>query len=456
MSGRVRKGAPALVVAALSVVVVASIASAKPAAEPASEAGAAQQRTLNIYGYGPGDDVAQTRTAHNQRVVGPNVEIENPRGGFNTQAFLAMLASGSVPDVMWVSRGLIGSLAARGALQPLTSCIRKERVNLKQYRGAALREVTYKNRVYALPAFTNQITIVVNDDVARQSGVNPNRFNTTSWRKLRQWNKKMLRVEGGRVTRIGFDPKIPEFFPLWVKWFGAELISRDGLKAKLNSRQAIAALSYTYSLIQDHGGWDRFKAFRDTHNWFGRNNPIVADQIGATPFESFIYNVLANNSPNEELTARFFTNRRGGPITLFAGNGWAIPRGAKDPDLACKWMKADTSVEAWVAAARNRLNLRRRQGEAFTGLYTANKRADVKVFEDIYQPLGKRQFDDAVKLLVRAADFGFALPPSPGSDEFRQAYIDAVNRVLTGRQSPRQALNQAQREAQAAINRNRR
>lgn len=453
MSGRLKKGALALSAAALSVVVVASIASAKPAAEASVEQ---QARTLNIYGYGPGDDVAQTRTAHNARVLGPNVEIENPRGGFNIQAFLAQLASRNVPDVMWVSRGLIGTLAARGALQPLTSCIRSQRINLKQYRVAALREVTYRGQVYALPAFTNQITIIVNDDVARRAGVNPNTFSTTNWRALRAANKRMLRVDGGRLTRIGFDPKIPEFFPLWVKWFGAELISRDGLRAKLNSRQAIAALNFTYSLIQDHGGWDRFKAFRDTHNWFGRNNPIVEDQIGATPFESFIYNVLANNSPNVEITARFFTNRKGGPITMFAGNGWAIPRGARDPDLACKWMKADTSVEAWVAAARNRLNLRRRQGEAFTGLYTANARADVKVFQDIYQPMGKRQFDDAVKLLIRSAGFAFALPPSPASDEFRQAYIDAVNRVLTGRQTPRQALNQAQREAQAAINRNRR
>jgi hypothetical protein len=30
--------------------------------------------------------------------------------------------------------------------------------------------------------------------------------------------------------------------------------------------------------------------------------------------------------------------------------------------------------------------------------------------------------------------------------------MDAANRVLSGSQSPRQALNQAQREAQSAIN----
>jgi multiple sugar transport system substrate-binding protein len=116
-------------------------------------------------------------------------------------------------------------------------------------------------------------------------------------------------------------------------------------------------------------------------------------------------------------------------------------------------MKSMTAVNTWVAVAKNRFDLRRRQGRAFTGLYTANTLADVKIYEDIYQPLGKKQFDDAVRLLVRSSRYAFALPTSPASAEFRQAYLDAINRVLAGQQTPRQALNQAQKEAQTAINR---
>jgi multiple sugar transport system substrate-binding protein len=441
---RLRKWGLLLAAAALAVVISASIASAR------SQGG----RTLNIYGFGPGDDVATTLTNYATGQL-RGVSIENPRGGFNDQAFLTMLASRNVPDVMWMSRGLIGTYAARGALQPLTNCIRTQRIDLKQYRQAALREVTYRGRVYALPAFTNQITIVVNDAVVRQARVNIKDISTTNWRKLKQVNRKLLRRDGGRVTRIGFDPKIPEFFPLWVKWFGGSIISKNGLRAQLNTPQAIQALTYTVGLINDHGGWDRFKAFRDTHNWFGRNNPIIENQIGATPFESFIYNVIANNTPNVRITAKAFTNRHGRPITLFSGNGWAIPRGARDPDLACRWAKAMTSVPAWVAAARNRVEIRRRAGEAFTGLYTANVRADNQILRNVYEPLGRPQFRAAVRLLYDASRFAFALPPSPASAEFRQAYIDGINRVLNGQQSVRAALNQAQREAQAAINRNR-
>jgi len=338
---------------------------------------------------------------------------------------------------------------------PLANCIRTERIDVNQYRRAALQEVRYRGQTYALPEFTNQITIIVDNDVARQANVNIDNISTRNWQQLRQISRRLMRTEGGRLTRIGFDPKIPEFFPLWVKWFGrnASIIRSDGRPA-LNTPQAVQALTFTLSIIRDHGGWNRFKAFRDTFDFFGRSNPLVQDQIGAWPMESFIYNVFANNSPNSPLTAKYFVNRRGGPITMFAGNGWAIPRNARDPDLACKWMKAMTSVEAWTLVARERRDARRRVNQAFTGLFTANARADVRIFEDVWQRSGSAQFDDAVQRLYTAPRFGFALPGSPAGNETNQAMIDGINRALEGRQSPRAALNQAQREAMAAYERN--
>jgi multiple sugar transport system substrate-binding protein len=435
---------------ALGIVLAASPASARLAAADgvtSAQAGA----TLNIYGMGGRDDVAQGRLDIATKLIeNSGNKVNNPVAGFNAQTFLARLAARDIPDLVYMGRGDIGTYAAKNALLPLANCIKAEKIDTKQYRLAALREVTYKGQLYALPEFTNQITLIVNNDAARKAGVNVADIQTTNWKKLRQANKKLLNIDNGRLTRIGFDPKIPEFFPLWVKWFGKDLISKDGLKAQLNSREAVAALAYTVSLINDHGGWNKFKAFRDTFDFFGRNNQIAADQLGAFPIESFYYNVLAEGAP-VNITAKFFTNRKGGPLTMISGNGWAIPRGAKNPGLACKFMKAMTSVDAWKAVAKSRYDLRKRQGRAYTGLYTANTQADIKVYEDIYQPIGNKDFDDAVALLVRAPRYAFAIPLSPASTEFKQAWVDAINRVLEGRQTPRQALDRAQSEAQAAI-----
>ena len=244
------------------------------------------------------DDVAQGRLDIANRVIeNTGAKVDNPVNGFNDQAFLARLAARDIPDLVYMDRDNIGTYAARNALLPLANCLTSEKINRKQYRQAALDEVTYKGQLYGLPEFTNQITLIVNNDVARAAGVNVADLQTTNWARLRQANKKMVRVEDGRLTRIGFDPKLPEFFPLWVKWFGKDLISKDGLKAQLNSKEAVAALAFAHSLIQDHGGWNRFKAFRDTFDYFGRVNPMSGNQMGATPFESFWYNVLAEGEP---------------------------------------------------------------------------------------------------------------------------------------------------------------
>ena len=89
---------------------------------------------------------------------------------------------------------------------------------------------------------------------------------------------------------------------------------------------------------------------------------------------------------------------------MFSGNALGDPARLEErPTLACKYIKAMQSVNTWRTVAKERFDLRKRQGRAFTGLYTANTAADVKIYEDIYQPMGNKQFDDAVTLLVGAA-----------------------------------------------------
>jgi multiple sugar transport system substrate-binding protein len=67
---------------------------------------------------------------------------------------------------------------------------------------------------------------------------------------------------------------------------------------------------------------------------------------------------------------------------------------------------------------------------------------------------GGAAYDDAVKTLVNTSKYSFELPPTPAGAQYANAYNSAVQRVLTGQQSIKAALAQAQKEAQAAINAN--
>jgi multiple sugar transport system substrate-binding protein len=446
MEGRKKRWAILLAVVAALAAVAAGTAGARVDTRSAG--------TLDIYGYGPGDDVQENRATYAaQQLQGVTIKREAP--GFDDQAFLTRLASGNIPDLVRMGRPSVGLYAAKGVLQPVNSCVSKSLI--KQYRAGAIKAMTWKGKLYGLPEFTNQVTLIVDPQAFQEAGVPLSQAQMKNLPALLKTAKKLTKFDSnGNLTRIGFDPKIDSGFgfPLWVKYFGGNIISADGLHAQINTPQARKALAFTTAVINAEGGWNKFVAYRNTFDFFGSGNPLVKDQLGMWPMESFIYNVFANNSPKQPIAARYFTNRKGGPITFFSGNGWVIPKGSSDFADACAYMKAVTSVGAWLYAGEKRLNVRKAAGQAFTGLYTANALADKKLYEDVYHETGNPDYNDAVKYLVNAPKYGFELPPTPAGAQFPTAYNSAVQRVLTGQQSIAAALAQAQKEAQQAIDAN--
>jgi multiple sugar transport system substrate-binding protein len=405
--------------------------------------------TLNIMGFGKGDDVAESRAAIASAAVGGTVN--RPSGSFNDQQFLAAVASGNVPDLVYLDRQKVGTYAAKGAFLPLSACIKSQKINMKQYRQAAVNEVTYKNKVYGIPEFYDVRTILIDNSVLDKTKTPIGWLNPAKPDKLLAAAKRMVRFDGnGNVTRIGFDPKMPEFFPLWAKAYGVDILSKDGLHPHLNDPRAVKALTYAMSLINAQGGWNKFKSFRDTWDFFGSDNQVAKDQVGAWPMEQWYYNVLAGSSPKVQITALQFRNLKGQPINYETGSAWAIPKGAHNTNAACTWMKAMTSTSTWLAAAKNRASIRKAKNQPYTGISTGNSVADQAIYKQTYSSINP-YFDEAVKKVLDVQRFSFGIPASPASAEFKAAWSNAVQRVLDGQQSPKAALNQAQKESVAAI-----
>jgi multiple sugar transport system substrate-binding protein len=442
-----------LVPAAAGAVVIAVAAGCGGSSSPSASSGSAvgttprptAGQTLRIMGFGTnGDDVAKTRFKLAAKAIAP-AKVAAPNGGFNAQQFLAAVASGSPPDLVYLDRQDVGSLAARGALMPLASCIKGQGIRTSQYRGPAIQQVTYKGEVYGIPEFYDNRTVIVNDSLVPNAA----QLSTTDWTSLAAATKRLAQTSGSKVTRIGFDPKLPEFFPLWAKANGADLLSSDGKTAQLNSPKAVAALTYAVSLIKAQGGYNAFLSFRNTWDFFGAGNEYVKNELGAFPMEDWYYNVLASVSPKVKVTAVPFTDRHGTPIDYETGSAWAIPAKARNADLACLWAKTMTSVPTWVAAANARKALYTSKHEYWTGLFTANAVADAKI--DKPTPGEPAQWTQTMETVLDAQKHSFGLPASAASSEFQTAWTNAVTRVLQGQQTPKQALDQAQTEAQRAL-----
>lgn len=406
--------------------------------------------TLSVLGFGLPDEIATERVALFEESY-PDVDLELTEGSIDQQQLLTAIASGNPPDVVYLNRADLSTYATRGAIQPLGQCLEDAGMDVGQFREAATSAVTVDGEVYGVPDFFNVIVLVLNTDALEEAGITADEFATTDWDQLAQWNDALTMNEGGDLTRIGFDPKLPEFFPLWVRANGSQLISDDGRTAMLNSPEAVEALEYTAGLHEAAGGRAPFMAFRDTWDFFGAGNQMASNQLAAFPIEQWYVNVLSDVSPDAPVAVKAFTDRQGNPITYATGSAWAIPTGAANPEAACAFMTTMSSPAAWERAAQVRADLRAESGGTYTGTYTGNTVADEAIFGNLVQESGNANFDEAVQVILSVQDSAFSTPANPAGAEFRQAWTDAVNRVLNGEQSAQEALDQAQEEAQAAL-----
>lgn len=426
----------------------------EPSEEPTEEEPAGETSdiggTLNVLGFGQGDEVATVRV--DQFVAKyPNVELNIPDGSLDRQQFLTSIASGNPPDIIYTNREDLTTYATRGAIMPMDECVSSMNIDLSQYRQAALDQITVGDTLYGLPEFFNVVLMMIDGDVLEEAGLTVEDIDTSDWDQIAAVNEQMTVVEDGTLTRIGFDPKLPEFFPLWVHANGGQLLSADGRTASLNSPEAIEALTFAHSLHEAAGGRQNFIAFRDTWDFFGGSNMFVSDQLGAFPMEQWYVNVLAEVSPDTNVIFQPFTDRQGNPLSFATGSAWAIPVGSSNPEAACAFAMTMTETDSWVAAATERLRLREESGRPPAGVYGGNLPADDIIFGELLQTTGNERIDQALDVILEVQENAFAIPGNPAGAEFRQAWIDGVNRVLNGEMSVEESLNLAQEEAQEAL-----
>jgi multiple sugar transport system substrate-binding protein len=427
----------------------AGVGSKTESGSAGSTPGATPTGALKIMGFGGEDEVGQARIAAFKAAY-PSVQVTNNKGDFDAQQFLTSLASGNPPDLVYMDRNLVGTYAKKGAVVPLESCISSQQIDTSQYREAAMKSVTLGGKVYGIPEFYVVTTNLVDATSLQKAGVQVSDIQTKDWDALKATSAKLFKKNGNKIERIGYDPKLPEYFPLWATANGATIIKDDGAP-NLNDPKAVEALTYAVGLIDDQGGWTNFKSFRDSFDIFGEKNPLSAGSVAAFPMENWYVNVLRDFiSKGLKLDSTQFTDHDGKPVSMVGGSAWAIPKGSKNPAAACAWAKTMTSKETWLKAAEAREAKVKKDNSFFTGLFTANKPADeeikAKYLTDVPDPGFKRAIDNYYATL----DDAVALNPSPAGAQIDAAWRSAVTRALGG-QPVQQALDQAQKEAEAAF-----
>lgn len=419
----------------------------EPSADPADVTG-----DLFAFGFGyeTGDQIAQVRIDE-FRDAYPDVDVSFSESGFDNQTFLSALASGEPPDVVNLPRSSIGTYIARGVLEPLDECIEQEEIDMDVYYPAGVGQVTVDGTHYAIPEFFNSRVWMINNTVFEEAGIDPATLDLSDWDAIAAANEQLTQMDGGQLNRIGIDPKLPEFLPLWSNSNGAPMLLDEGRTSNLDDPAVIEALEFSNSLHEPAGGRTTFLDFRDTWDFFGAENQFATGELAAMPMEIWYLNVLAEASPDVDLTVRPFMTREGEPITFADGNSWAISTSTDNAAAACAFIATMTSTETWVAAAEARAETRAEEGLANLGVYTGNREADEVIFTEIVDLSEFPAMAEAVEVIREVQDQAVAFPPSPAAAEFEAAWVAAVNAVMTGEAEAAAELQETDEAIQATI-----
>ncbi|MBE0011081.1 extracellular solute-binding protein [Arthrobacter sp. AET 35A] len=419
-----------------------------PAAE--FDADSAITGELSVMGFGVNDEIAESRFESAQAEL-PDVDITLVEGDLDIQQFLSAVASGEPPELIYANRDQLGTFASRGAIMPLNDCLDAEAIDTTNFREPAMNQVTFEDQVYGVPEFNQVQVTMANAGLLEDADLSLDDVDGSDWNGVTEAAEKVFTTDSGRISVIGYDPKLPEFLPIWARANGADLLSADARTAQLNDPAVVQALEFAAGLYEIQDGFSAVKAYRDSADFFGSGNQFASSTLGAMPMEQWYINILNDVSPDAEMAFTTVKDTSGEDLSFSSGSAWAIPAASSNPEAACRFIGHMTDAETWVAAAGVRAEARQAEGKPFTGLFTGNQTADDQIREQFVKPSDDAKWDEAIDASYAANESSFSLPANPADAEFKTAWQDGVNRVLNGQQDPQEAMDQAQEEAQTAL-----
>ncbi len=436
---------------ALSLALSACNPAAQRGPQPGASQGASQDAaftkelsgTLKTSGFNPDDEVGKARSDYAAQQLS-GVTIQQDTTGFDAQKFAAQAAAGRVPDLQQVDRSVVSTLADKNLIIPVDECYTLYGVTPdQQYYPSTIADVTYDNKVYAVPQFFQPSALIANKRVLSSAGVTPEQLDTSKPDQLVALAKKMYAEKGGKPTVVGFDPDLPGSAFIWFTAFGGRTNDETG-KPALDDPKNVEALTWLKQLMDAQGGYAPIKSFKDSMDTFGDKNQYVRNQVGVQTWAQWYVNVLAGTQNDISVVAVPIKTLDGKSLAMASGTAFVIPTAGKNRSAACAWMINATSEAAWVAAGEARAKTVQVDKSINTGLFTGSPVADQAVRAQFVKPSGNADFDQMIKTYYEILPDNVTRGSSAVGQQIDQDIANAVSVALTGEKSPQQALADAQ------------
>ena len=366
----------------------------------------------------------------------PNIHVKVvlvPGAETEVTKLMTAVAAGTGPDVYYLDRFTVAQRAWQGVLEPLEDYLVQLGVNVdelkKKFFDFAIKEATYKGKLYALPWDTDVRVLYYNKKLFEKAGLDPNKPPVTI-DELDRYAEKLTIKKGDRYVQLGFVPWAGQGWHYTWGWaFGGKFYDENTQRFCFADDPKIIASFKWQKSYADKYGIKNIDAFFSM--FAGGMNPFLAGKLAMVVDGNWFLAQIRKFAPKG---FEYGIAPIPYPIYGEAGSTWAggwslvIPKGAKHPKEAAEFI-------LYMAT----------KGQIKYALDTAH----LPTYKDALPELIKKDPEQAVfaKLLPKA----HCRPVVPVGAFLWDKLTEARDYVLHGKKTVEQALRDAQEEAQAEL-----
>jgi multiple sugar transport system substrate-binding protein len=416
-------------------------ATAMPAATAATGTGGAAMAApkiavedgaeLRVSSWGnSGEQKVNTESLARFNEAYPNVTIKYEPVPEQFQTKIKADFSGNTePDVFYLDASLMTALAPNDLLLPLDDYMTEAGVKTDDYVGDLVTLYQQDGKTYALPKDQGSLALFINDEMAQKGGVDPASLKT--WDDVTAAAKKLTVGEGpAKVYGMCVNRDINRAGAFILQ--NGNPIVENG-KATVAQDNAVEAVNWWYGFKKDGTGAE---ATDIGAGWCGE--ALGKQQVAMVVEGGWLLPFMAD-SANGFQDIKFSavpipTPASGKQATLVFTNGWAASARSKFP-------KAAAALVLFLTSAANQQPI----------LQTGFALPTVKsLLNDPYF-----QQNPAAKVLAEAPSYGkvanFVFGGPAKQDDVIKPLNDAMERIFTGAQDTKAALEQGAQEADAVL-----
>ena len=330
--------------------------------------------------------------------------------------FTSAALGGTPPDIIDLDVSMLSSIAAKNLLQPMADFVKSEKIDQAAYASAVWQASSFKGTQYGIPDHAYSSFLYYNKALFDQAGL---AYPTSSW-DYDEFLADAQKLSTGGNSGFGMaadlsDPaNAMDFIGQCIWGHGGDFFNKNGTKATINSKQAIAGLTYWADLYTKYhvvpSGTPNFTVTRDVVPLFEAGKVAMVSQ-GAQLMVEF--------AQHPDLNYGMVTL----PDKVNRGGGWTmgIPVGAKNPDAAKVFLK-------WFSDPT-------RQGSLMPTTPALIKANAVS-------PWNKPQFDVSTEAFAHSR----SLPQVANWAAMQTAIVTELQKVLVGQETVKQAADSLEQQ----------